>query len=163
MKTIKRARISDCGRYRYSLERIWNADAKLLIFCMLNPSTADAELDDPTIRRCMGFAGREACGGIRVVNLFTLRTSSPADLWKADDRIGGPEAERALVAAADDAARDDLPIVCAWGAGSRGKGVFTIEMMRARGARLVCLGRTKDGSPRHPLYVRADQRFEPFP
>lgn len=162
MITIKRAEISDCGRYRYSLERIWNAEAKSLIFCMLNPSTADAEIDDPTIRRCMGFARREGCGGIHVVNLFALRTPSPADLWKADDRIGGPEAERALVVAADYAARENLPIVCAWGAGARGKGSFTIEMMRVRGARLVCLGRTKDGSPRHPLYVRADQQLEPF-
>lgn len=160
---IKRAQISRCGRYRYSLTRVWDADAGQLIFCMLNPSTADAEIDDPTIRRCMAFARRERRGGIYIVNLFALRTPRPFDLWAADDRVGGVDAERELAFAAEYAARQGVPIVCAWGAAAKGRGSFTIDMMRSRGAGLVCLGKTKDGSPRHPLYVRADQPLEPFP
>jgi hypothetical protein len=160
---IKRAVISPCGRYRYRLERIWDETRPLLVFVMLNPSTADAKLDDPTVRRCVAFAMREGYGGILIVNLYALRTPSPAELWKAEDRLGGPDAERALVLASEYAREHDAPIVCAWGAGSKGRGVFTVEMMRTRGARLACLGKTQDGSPRHPLYVRADQPLEPFP
>jgi hypothetical protein len=160
---IKRASLSPCGRYRYRLSRTWDVSKISLAFVMLNPSTADSEFDDPTVRRCMSFARREGYGGIHIANLFALRTPSPAALWKAEDRIGGVEAERAIVEAAELAKDTGAPIVCAWGADARGRGSFTIEAMRSRGARLVCLGKTRDGSPRHPLYVRGDQPLEPFP
>ena len=68
--------ISECGRYRYSLTRRF-ADGLDLVFVMLNPSTADADKDDPTIRRCCGFADRMGFGGIIVVNLFALRAAAP--------------------------------------------------------------------------------------
>jgi len=79
--------ISPCGLYRYSLTRTWSA-ALPLPFVMLNPSTADADIDDPTIRRCMAFARREHAGGIIVANVFAYRATSPADLWKATDPFG---------------------------------------------------------------------------
>ena len=79
--------ISKCGAYRYSLTRKWS-DAPLLSFVMLNPSTADAKEDDPTIRRCIGFARREGAGGLIVANLYALRSSSPEALWAARDPIG---------------------------------------------------------------------------
>ena len=79
--------ISKCGAYRYSLTRRWSG-APLLTFVMLNPSTADAKEDDPTIRRCIGFARREGAGELIVANLYALRSSAPEALWSARDPIG---------------------------------------------------------------------------
>lgn len=84
----KEASISGCGRYRYALHRWWG-HGTTLGFIMLNPSTADADIDDPTIRRCMGFARDFGYDGIRVFNLYAYRATKPADLWKADEPTGG--------------------------------------------------------------------------
>lgn len=150
------ADISPCGRYRYSLTRRWS-DAPLLAFVMLNPSIADADIDDPTIRRCMGFARREAFGGIRVANLFAFRATNPHDLWTEADPFG-PFNDDALRRLAD----FDTPVVCGWGIHGGGNN-HAIVLMQQAGADLRCLGRTKGGYPRHPLYVRADQPMEVFP
>jgi hypothetical protein len=155
--------ISDCGLYRYRLSRRWG-DGALLPFVMLNPSTADADIDDPTIRRCMGFARREGASGIVVVNLFGLRSTDPYEMASHQEPVGAGNAD-ALVEVADTAFHDETPIVCAWGAmafaAERAK--LFISTAKGCGARLVCLGKTKDGSPRHPLYVRGDHPLEPFP
>ncbi len=153
--------ISSCGLYRYRLERTWG-DAPPLAFVMLNPSTADANIDDPTIRRCMGFARREGTGGVVVVNLFGLRAADPRALKAARDRRG-PENQKAL----EVVIKTGLTIVCAWGAHPLASGFFAREFVRdakALGARdrIMCLGRAKGGAPRHPLYVRADQPLEAF-
>lgn len=153
------AQISPCGRYRYRLTRQWS-EAAPLTFCMLNPSTADADIDDPTIRRCIGFAVREGAGGIVVVNQFAYRATSPDDLRKAVDPFG-PDNKAALHEAATAAAQDGMPIVCAWGAHG-GHSNWHIVIMQQSGARLVCLGMTKGDHPRHPLYVRADQPLVVF-
>ena len=160
----KTAWLSECQRYRYQLERIWSA-APLLPFIMLNPSTADAFVDDPTIRRCMGFARRDGAGGIVVGNLYAWRATKPDDLWRATDPFG-PDNRRALIEIATVASRAGVPIVCAWGANG-GAGRYSpdadpINMMRARGARMLCFGQTKNGEPRHPLYVKSDQPFIEF-
>jgi hypothetical protein len=154
--------ISDCGLYRHELERRWSDDAPLLPFILLNPSTADAAVDDPTSRRCDGFARRENAGGSILANLYDFRATKPADLWRAAAPTS-VENERYLLKMALQAVVEGMPIVCAWGAESKDRGQFVAQMLRGRGARLVCLGRTKGGSPRHPLYVRADQPFEPYP
>lgn len=101
------AKISDCGQYRYTLTR---GDAPRLCFVMLNPSTADATLDDPTIRRCLGYAKREGCAGLEVLNLYALRATNPADLWKHHDPVG-PDNDRELYWAASRYMR----MVAAWG------------------------------------------------
>ena len=159
-KTVRKsAQISTCGRYRYILERFWSGE-HALPFVMLNPSTADADLDDPTIRRCMGFARRQGAGGIIVANLYAFRATKPADLWKAKDPEG-PGNDAALSAIAKWSATAGVPIVCAWGAHG-GNSNRPIALMQAEHARLVCLGKTKDGKPRHPLYVKGDQPLEPL-
>ena len=76
------AEISECGKYRWWLRRRW-ADGPVVCFVMLNPSTADAEQDDPTIRRCIGFAQAWGCGALEVRNLFPFRATNPADMLKA--------------------------------------------------------------------------------
>ena len=160
----KDALISDCGQYRYWLTRSWDAGAYLLPIIMLNPSTADADNDDPTIRRCMAFAKRERFGGIRVVNLFAFRATAPEAMKAAADPFG-PEGsawiERTLQLAAD----GGYPVLAAWGAhGShRDRAGSVVLSAKGWGAELVCLGTTKDGHPRHPLYVKGDQPFVPLP
>ena len=73
--------VSDDGLYRYILTRTWDRSLPALVFCMLNPSTADATVDDPTIRKCIGFAQRLGYGGIIVVNLFAYRATKPRELY----------------------------------------------------------------------------------
>ena len=157
--TRKTAQISGCGRYRYRLERFWS-DAPALPFVMLNPSTADAMLDDPTIRRCMGFARREGAGGIIVANVYAFRATDPAALWRQADPHG-PENDAALTEVARWAAQVNVPVVCAWGVHGGGSNRH-IALMLDAGARLVCLGKTKGGHPHHPLYLKGDQPLESF-
>src|SRR5512133_2959068 len=75
-------------RYRYSLWREWNRDLSRVAFVMLNPSTADEARLDPTIRRCLGYAHAWGCGSFVVGNLFALRSTDPAALYRADDPVG---------------------------------------------------------------------------
>ena len=160
----KEATISACGRYRTRLTRRWG-DGPLLPFVMLNPSTADAEVDDATIRRCMGFAQREKAAGIVVGNLFSLRATEPDALRDAADPIGPLNGE-ALSRLANEAALDAMPVVCAWGGWNPGltlpARVLAIAIFRSHGSRLVCLSRTASGAPRHPLYVPSRQPLEAF-
>lgn len=146
------ARFSKCGRYRWSLERIWpDGNDQSICFVMLNPSTADAVVDDPTIRRCMGFARSFGYSRLIVRNLFPVRATIPKDLLKLENPSGGPLGLRALRAAlnAD-------KVVAAWGTFVPFQRMNIARRVFRRHA-LFCLGTTKDGSPRHPLYVRAEQ------
>lgn len=150
------ATISPCGKYRYRLWRKWG-EGPSIAFVMLNPSTADADIDDPTIRRCIAFARREGAGSLLVVNLFGLRSTDP-DVLSSSDNPTGPENWFHVEAAMDEAET----IVCAWGAHPFAlKNSYALQQTAGR-RRLVCLGKTKDGYPRHPLYVKAVQPFVPF-
>ena len=84
----KSALISQCGKYRYHLQRVWDKELPRVCYIMLNPSTADAEKDDATIRRCIGFAKSWGYGGIDVVNLYAYRATQPSELWKVVDPVG---------------------------------------------------------------------------
>lgn len=161
------ALLSDCGTYRYTLGRNLGHSLTLVnkpcLFIMLNPSTADASLDDPTIRRCMGFARREGCTFLTVVNLFALRSTDPDVLSQHDDPVGvenmthiGRELRR------HNPALGHL-VIAAWGAHpmARHHGVRAIRG-RLHEAGALCLGMTKDGEPRHPLYLRADAPLIPW-
>lgn len=161
-KVIKYAEISECGKYRYQLTRYWGRGS-FQPFVMLNPSTADASADDPTIRRCMSFARREGAGGIVVANLFAFRATSPKDMKAAPDPFGHGN-ELALRQVARASVIGKRPIVCAWGVNSDfGTHLLAIGIFQQEGAGMVCLGKTKDGSPRHPLYVRGDAPLVAFP
>lgn len=160
---IKSANISPCGLYRYRLSRTWDGRPPLT-FVMLNPSVADGDVDDPTIRRCMGFARRENAGGVIVINLHAFRATDPSRLRDAADPFGPDNADW-CVRTFDETRGAGMPIVAAWGAagGDYGAERPFLESAARRRARLVCLGRTKSGAPRHPLYVRLDQPLESFP
>lgn len=148
--------ISNCGTYRYVLTRpseVEHPERGTALFVMLNPSTADASLDDPTIRRCRGFAKSWGCAGLTVANLYALRSTDPSALWDHHNPVG-PDNDQYLRSLAME--RGD--IVCAWGGNARQDRVVEVaRIFMDAGARLWCLGITKDGYPRHPLYVRGDQ------
>lgn len=154
------AQISVCGRYRYELTRRW-AGGPVATFVMLNPSTADGEQDDPTIRRCIGYAKAWDCGGLRVYNLYAYRAAKPADLFKADDPIG-PDNDAWLRAMADVAVDEHAPIVAAWGVNARPERVAEVCRMRGMAQQLRALDTTKDGHPRHPLYLLAGLTPRPW-
>ncbi|HEV8230440.1 MAG TPA: DUF1643 domain-containing protein [Candidatus Limnocylindria bacterium] len=121
---------------------------------MLNPSTADSSRDDPTIRRCIGFAQAWGYGGVEVVNLFGLRATKPWRLRHARDPVGRDnDAHVGAVASSVDA------VVIAWGVhGALGARDETTLALLSRRTRLLALGWTRAGQPRHPLYLRRDVR-----
>lgn len=148
--------ISECGQYRYHLWRIWDDCLPVMVFVMQNPSTADAVNDDPTIRRCLGFARREGCGGISVRNVFALRATNERELLAHRDPVG-PDNEQHLLSARNCSLLTKL--VVAWGTRFGGKRLSR-HYQAAEVALVIqspyCLGTTKAGDPRHPLFVRAD-------
>lgn len=135
--------------YRYRLWRVWDYDKPRLGFVMLNPSTADAVHNDPTIRRCISFATAWGYGALEVVNLFAYRAASPAQLRRVDDPIG-PENDRHILECIQ---RVDQ-IVVAWGdhGSFRGRDKAVIRLLDNRN-NVCCLKPTKAGQPYHPLYV----------
>lgn len=137
-------------RYRYLLWRRWDEGLPVVGFVMLNPSVADESADDPTIRRCLGFARDWGFGGLVVANLFGLRATDSAVLRRDADPVG-PENEGYLAG---------LPgacgmVVAAWG----GRGSLLGRSAKVRGMLAALgpvhvLGFTASGEPVHPLYVR---------
>lgn len=152
------AGLSDCGRYRYWLTRTWDKSLPVVCFVMLNPSTADAHTDDPTIRRCIGFAKAWSCGGISVVNLFAWRAADPDELPGV--AAVGPENDTCIIAAAE--GRD---VIAAWGAhmADSKRAEFVTELLKQCARSVECLGYTATGRPRHPLYLKSDSPRLEFP
>jgi hypothetical protein len=142
--------ISSCGSYRYRLERIWDRDLPKVAFIMLNPSTADADQDDPTIRRCIRFARDWGFGGLLVGNLFALRSTDPKALYDHADPIG-PYNDDQLLSIAKSARK----IICAWGTHGAFRNRGNEVANRLEFFDLAALKVTADGHPGHPLYVAA--------
>lgn len=153
---------SPCRTWRYSLTRNLPPQLEdgqgysqtICTFVMLNPSTADAEHDDPTIRRCIRFARDWGYTRLDVVNLYAYRTRSPHVMWEEQARgtdIVGPENDAAMSLAFSAA---DV-VIAAWGAEAGADRVAQFAETFA-GQEMYALGLTKSGQPRHPLYMRAD-------
>nr|WP_093974787.1 DUF1643 domain-containing protein [Boseongicola aestuarii] len=149
---------SPCEKYRYALTREWDAGGRRLVFVMLNPSKATELANDPTVERCERRARRLGYGAMRVCNIFAWRETHPDLLKKARDP-NGPDNDTQLQEAAIWA--DD--VLCAWGVHGAylARGAVVAGTMASHDATLLCLGQTKDGHPRHPLYVSYAQ--EPIP
>lgn len=150
VETDSRALYSPCLHYRYLLERRWDEAAPLLLYIMLNPSTATEAMNDPTIARCERRARRLGYGGFIACNLFAWRETDPAQLKKVPEPIG-PANDAILLATAREA---DL-VLCAWGVHGAhlGRGGEVASMLREAGVALHHLGLTQEGHPRHPLYL----------
>ena len=150
----KGAQFSKDRIYRYTLWRTWRQGDGHVMFIGLNPSTADETQDDPTIRRCIGFAKDLGYGGVLMLNLFAFRATNPKELKKTNHPIG-PENNHCLQRYFDPIG---FNIAC-WGSlGSylnRGRDV--IDMLGEDG--LLCFGLTKNGQPRHPLYLKKDSEL----
>lgn len=146
-------------RYRYTLERVLNPlhPEPTVLFVMLNPSTADEREDDPTIRRCIGFARSWGAGRLRVVNLFAARATDPREMKAMDDPVG-PGNDQWI---AHEIANAET-VVAAWGTHGAYRDRAADVMAMLPGVDWQCLGTTKDGHPRHPLYVAANTPLRAF-
>lgn len=157
--------IDETQTYRYVLKRIWGEGGKYITWVMLNPSIADAEIDDPTIRRCLSFSKTWGYDGMFVVNLFAYRSTSRDNLKSNKNKIVygkpiiiGPDNDSYLW---EYAAKAKLVMV-AWGNDGalldRDKQVVnTISSLD-----LYCLGQSKNGHPKHPLYIKGNTKPAPF-
>ena len=155
---IRRAVISEDGLYRYSLSRRWARAGDRLLWIMLNPSRADANVDDPTMRRCIGFSRAWGFAALEAVNLYALRTPDPGTLRRHTDPVG--PANDAFIARG---AQRAVLTILAWGAfpWARDRAERVRELLGAR--ELRCLGLTQSGEPRHPLYAPASCRLRECP
>lgn len=150
---------SVCGTYRYRLTRQWDATAPRLAFVMLNPSTANEKINDPTIARCEKRARLLGFGALDVVNLFAFRATEPSDLRAAEAPVG-PDNDAFLARACAEAQM----VLAAWGVHGRhrDRDVEALPLLAAHPDKLHTLGLTRHGLPRHPLYVSYAQRPQPW-
>ena len=145
-------------RYRYWLDRMWDTERPIVNFIMLNPSTADQYQSDPTITRCLHYARRWGFGTLIVTNIFAYRSTDPKPLYTLDDPVG-PENDAYLRKAA---ARADLRVV-AWGTHGALHGRHEAVLSLLADFPLTALSITQGGFPKHPLYLRADATYIPYP
>jgi len=154
------ARFSEDGRYRYMLRRWWQGGGRAAIFIGLNPSKAGSDVDDLTIRKCIGFATTWGCSEIVMLNLFGLIATDPEELFTSLDPVGRENeywVDQTLALYGDDA-----KLIAAWGAHpmAETRGCKLEYALRPR--KMMCLGKTKDGSPRHPSRIAYATALEPF-
>jgi hypothetical protein len=150
--------------YRYILWREWNPDLPKCTFIGLNPSTADETIDDPTIRRCIRFAKEWGYGRMQMLNVFAFRATDPNVMKQAADPVG-PDNDQWIV----EAYTRSMLTIAAWGVHGHWQDRQTkvAELLRDnwtadREWGIQCLGTTKSGCPRHPLYLKASTLPEPF-
>lgn len=158
-------------KYRYWLYRQWvqpdahsspdySKEPATCLFVMLNPSTVDAMTDDPTVRRCVGFASRWGYCAMAIVNLFAYRTADPKELLSCNhhDNIVGDRNLNAV----EDAAWEAHKVVCAWGnhGAYLGQDETCLGWLENTNTPIQCLGKTKQGQPQHPLYLPYDTQLQ---
>ena len=150
---------SPCERYRYALTRIWDSAGGKVLFVMLNPSTATEVQNDPTVERCERRARALGYGAFRVCNIFAFRATDPKVMRAAPDPVG-PGNDAAITEGAAWADR----IICAWGTHGAhlARGPEVAALLRSTGQPLFHLGLSKDGHPKHPLYIAYAQQPEPW-
>ncbi len=155
------ATLSPCGTYRYRLDRIWDEQTPPLVWVMLNPSTADADEDDATLRRCTAFTKRAGYGGLTVVNLYALRSKDPKKLRTHPDPQGP-----ANIDAVTDAVFGAAGTVAAWGnlhpSQVRHSQMIVCLVEAGCSGTLSCLGLTGGNHPRHPLYLPDSTDLTPY-
>lgn len=156
--------LSACRTYRYTLWREWDngtfstlkqiiGQCNYAMFIGLNPSTADETKDDPTIRKCIGFAKRWGYGALCMTNLFAFRATLPRDMKKSEYPVGEDNLHHLLECASSAGI-----VVAAWGKNGcfQSQDLATADQLSRIGIQLMCLRTNGDGSPEHPLYVPYD-------
>lgn len=158
---VSSATFSESMAFRYTLSRVWDGRRPACCFVMLNPSTADENILDPTVRRCVGFAKAWGYGSLWVLNIFALRATDPEELYRVAFDPVGPHNDFYI----REVIQRSQCAVAAWGVHGklrdRGAAVAA-QIHRLIPGGLCCLGMTKDGHPRHPLYVSGSQERVPF-
>jgi len=148
---------SDCERYRYTLTRVWEPLGKRVLFIMLNPSTADEMKNDPTVERCERRARALGFGSFRVCNIFAFRATDPKVMRAEEDPVG-PENDAMILESCSWADR----VICAWGThgAHRNRGPQMADLVKEAGISPYHLGLSKEGHPKHPLYIAYAQKPE---
>lgn len=147
---------SVCGRYRYILSRHWDDSKPKIIMIGLNPSTANADVDDPTIKNVRRICANNGFGGFFMMNLFALITPHPEVLSDSDDPVGENDLYLASM-------RDATEHVCfCWGNFGYEFIKQRIEIVEQMFPKAVCVGINKNGSPKHPLYIPQEINFINF-
>ena len=155
------AELSPCGIYRYTLTREWE-DGRCVAWLMFNPSTADAEQDDATIRKCVGFSKRWGYGRMVVVNLYAVRSRDPKAIARIIDPVG--PLNNYWITESFKEARE---IVCAWGCAQHavriGRRIDEVmKIAHAADVPTICLGQRRDYHPRHPLMLPYSTERSPY-
>lgn len=151
------AEFDDARIYRYSLHRAWGHGRRVL-WLMLNPSTADENELDPTLRKCQEFTRRWGFDGFDVANLYALRSTDPKGLWKVADPVG-PLNDSTITRLA----RSASLVVGGWGRNAKRDRIYEVRRMLSRlDVDVQCLRKNADGSPMHPLYVPYEQTLQPL-
>jgi hypothetical protein len=155
---VSRAAFSEDGRYRYTLERRWDGkpfgSPGVVAWLMMNPSTADEQVDDPTVRRARDFSRRWGYGAMVVLNAFALRATKPTMLLEAEDPVG-PDNDAAITTWAKQADK----VVAAWGLPPkplRWRSLDVATLLARAGVQPLALKVTQSGQPSHPLYIAGD-------
>jgi len=153
LKIERDAHFSECRTWRYTLDRSWNYWKPFLLWILLNPATANAEVDDPTNRRGIRYAQEWGYGSLTFCNLFAFRTAYPSELKKASDPIG-PDNDGMIMI---NARRADK-IMIGWGnhGDYMNRSDEVLDMLEDY--KLYCLTQNKSGQPKHPLYCKADMK-----
>jgi hypothetical protein len=154
----KSAIISDCGKFRYELRRVWNEALPPYVSGMLNPSTADAEYDDPTIRRNRARAQALGCGSLIVWNLGAGRATKPGTWKKLIDPIG-PDNDAHIRRILTEGRDRNGIFVVGWGNHGMGRAHVALKAAAEIGVVFQCLGVTNSGQPKHPLYIADSQEL----
>lgn len=153
------ATFSECRKYRWTLWRRWDSDLPPCVFIGLNPSTADETEDDPTIRRCINFAASWNCGGLIMLNAYGYRATDPRVMKQQYDPVGVDNSIAIQVTAQTTADAGGV-LIAAWGNHCDER--REREVCELINRPIECLGKTKSGRPKHPLYLRADTKRELF-
>ena len=160
----KEAIIDKSKKYRYSLSRIWNPKGKNFVhFVMLNPSTADHKIDDPTIKRCIKIAQSlehdwEKYDGMYITNLFAYRSTDPKKLYDKVLDVVWPDNNNFIL---NHAKKSKCSILARWNHGKIMKRHDEVIKL-LEGFKTYCFWKNKSGHPKHPLYVRKDSKLIKF-
>ena len=150
--------LSSCKKHRLQLWREWNSNLPKVLFIMLNPSTADHEQDDPTLRRCMDFAKQWGYGGLYIGNLYSFRAADPRTLLKVSKF-----SHRDNYKHISTMAQQCQLLVCAWGNYPIIKKLGTpLNILKQLNQKLHCIALSKTGTPKHPLYLKKSLTPIPF-
>ena len=151
--------LSECGTYRYLLQRSWDVQLQAVCFIMLNPSTADDKKDDPTIRRCIGYAQKFGYGSLYVVNLFALRATNKTEIQTTENPIG-PENDQWI----EQLSKKTDCIIAAWGNDGKylNRSQDILKKLSQEGRIVYCLKISKQNEPCHPLYLKKESVLLPL-